>query len=600
MRLPSVGIILFFQLAWGQSLTDTQAQVLRRIYHDKAASNFNSEFEDSDFFINPRGSSHFDLEFASLIEAYKDPTKKFTKDQLPAACLFPARKKILEKLLDLKFPNPFCKDYEAWRSRLKTTHLSLLFAGAYSQNPASLFGHTMIRLSDRGDQVRTSPLLSYVVGFLAQTGEDGTLTRFQKGLTGKYPGFFQLEPFYMKLGLYNNSESRDIWEVDLNLSAQEIDLFLDHLWEVSRFAKPYFFVKKNCSYQLLKLLEAVKSDLNLTHAIYLETLPHETVRMMTDQGLATQSYLFYPSLQRKLTEKIRTMNSQQKDNFNRALQSEEAMLKTQDVLVLDTLIMHWQLKNYQSNLKLKPSESVLMEKTYLQRSQVSAESSDSGQVHQTHGPKPPFQGHRSRQVKLGSNHKTGTVSYRSGVHGFDQSTLGFDDFSAIQYLGMDAHLDYKSPQYSEYDFILADIRSFEDWFSQELKKSWLLKINFQSKSEFQESKSSTFNSKAGIGLSHSWGTFRAYSLMVLKSESLLARQTQTLVRIGVLSGFKIEFNKHRILAELDTEFLKSGTRQQPLFQWAYSLNLNNSILARYEPLFVNDQMSTSLNFEHNF
>jgi hypothetical protein len=600
VRLPAIGIVFFFQLAWGQILNGTQALMLQRIYHHSSSTNFKSEFEDPDFFISPKGSTDFDLEVTSLIEAFQDPTKKFTKDQLPAACLFPARKMILEQILNLKFPTPACKDYEVWRSRLKTTHLSLLFAGAYSQNPASLFGHTMIRLSDRGDQVRTSPLLSYVVGFLAQTGDDGTLTRFQKGLTGKYPGYFQLEPFYLKLGLYNNSESRDIWEVDLKLSAQEIDLFLAHLWEVSRFAKPYFFVKKNCSYQLLKLLEAIKPNLNLTRGIYLETLPHETVRMMTDQGLTTESYLFYPSLQRKLTAKIETLSSEQRDLFNRALINEEAMLMTQDVLVLDTLIMHWQLKNYQSHLKLAPSDSILMEKTYLKRSQISAESNSSEQVYQTHGPRPPFHGHRSRQLKWGSSQKAATISYRSGVHGFDQSALGFDDFSAIQYLGMDAYFNYDTPQNSEFDFLVADIRSFEDLFSQQLKKSWMLKMNFQSKSEFQESKSSTFNAKAGIGISQAWGSVRAYSLVVLKSESLLSHQTQTLFRMGVLSGFKIEFKKHRILAELDTEFLKDRTRQQPLFQWAYSLNLNNSILARYEPLFVNDQMSTSLNFEHNF
>lgn len=587
-------------MAWGQINSVSQAPELHRIYHSKSVGYFSSEFEDPDFFVHPNGINNFELEINSLIEAFKDPNKTFTKDQLPAACLFPARKKVLEKLLKISFPQPPCKDYFAWRNRLQTTRLSLLFAGAYSQNPASLFGHTMIRLSNQNDLIRTSPLLSYVVGFLAQTGDDGTLTRFQKGLTGQYPGYFQLEPFYMKLGLYNNSESRDIWEVDLNFSDDEIELFMSHLWEVSRFAKPYFFIKKNCSYQLLKLLEAIKTNLNLTNKIYLETLPHETIRMLSEQGVASHKYLFYPSLQKKMTQKIESMSPKQKISFNQSLKSLEAMLQEQDVLVIDTLIMYWQLKNYQTQLKLKPVEILLMEKTFLHRSQISEESVDSGQVFQKQGPIPPFQGHKSRQIKIGSSQDVGILTYRSGVHGFDQSTLGFDDFSAIQYLGFDAFLNYERPQYSEYDFIIADIRSFEDYISQELKKSWLLRINFLSKSEFQDSKSSSFNLKAGIGFSHSWGQLRAYSLATIKTESLINHQTQTLLRVGLLNGFKIEFSKHRILAELDTEFLKNRTRQQPIFQWAYTLSPNHSVLARYEPLFVHDQMNTSLNFELNF
>lgn len=600
MRLPTVGIIFFFQFALGQINSVPVAPELHRIYHFKSDKNLTSEYHESDFFIHPNGYNNFELEIQSLIDALNDPSKIFTVDGLPAACLFPARKKVLEKILKINFPQPECKDYLVWKEQLQVTHLSILFAGAYSQNPASLFGHTMMRLSNRNDRIRTSPLLSYVVGFLAQTADDNSFMRIQKGLTGKYPGYFQIEPFYLKLGLYNNSESRDLWEVDLKFSKEEIDLFIDHLWEVSRFAKPYYFIKRNCSYQLLKLLEAVNPELKLTNKINVETLPHETIRMLMEQKIATENYVFYPSLQKKIDQKMNSMTAHQIKKFKEGLLSIDAVQSTKDILILDSLIMHWQLKNYQSNLKLKPMEILLMESTYLRRAQISDVSEDQGQVFLTSGPTPPFLGHRPRLLKIGMNQKVGTFAFRSGVHGFDQSNTGFDDFSAIQYLGADALLDFENPQSSEYDFTVADIRSFENWHSQELKKSWLLKFNFKSKSEFQTANSTTFNSKAGLGLSNSWGLFRLYSLAVVKSETLLKNQSQTLIRIGFLNGFKYEFNKNRILAELDTEFLKHRTRQRPIFQWAYSFNLNSSLLTRYEPLFVNDRMNATLSFEHNF
>ena len=591
MRLPTISLIFLFQFAWGSVLTEPQILSLKKLYHYNHPTGV-SEFSDSRFYVHPQGAINFQLEVEELIKGFENP-----KDQNSYACLFPARQKRLEEFLNKKFPTIHCTELEYWRENLKSTHISLLFSGAYSQNPASLFGHTLFRISNRSNPKRSSALLSYAIGFLASTGDDGTLNRIRKGLTGQYPGYYNLEPFYIKLGLYNNSESRDIWEEDLNLSQSEVDFFIDHLWEVSRYAKPYYFIKRNCSFHLLRFMEALRPELNLVQHHNFETLPHESVYTFIRAGLTTDQKRFYSSLKRKMTHLFNQMNDSQMRQFQQGQKNFEELKKIEDTLVLDALIYHWQMINYQKNLNLTVSQKNFMETTFKKRALISDVSNHNQMVSENDGPLAPYNGHRPQQMKFATTDKNSSwLSYRHGVHGFTQSSLGFDDFSSIEYLGLKYQAQNKDSHQSQYQILFADIRSFESTEAFEPKKSWMINTRLNSRSFFRDSPSDYLSFKGGLGYSKKWRSTLLYALLLADSEVALENEYAHGIRGGLLLGFKTEFNKHRLIVESEI-FTKDSVLK---IDWGYSLTQQISVYLSYQPDLLIDKNSTQLILEANF
>ncbi len=173
-------------------------------------------------------------------------------------CRFPARAAWLEERLGLdpaRLPPADCSKYEAWRSLMDAGSVSLIFASAYMDNPSSMFGHTFLRM-ERSAPGEDRRLLDNTLNYAAFTGDDGGVTFALKGLLGLYPGTYTVMPYYMKIQEYNNIDNRDLWEYQLALSTAEVDRLAAHAWEMGPAEFPYYFFSKNCSYQLMPVLEA--------------------------------------------------------------------------------------------------------------------------------------------------------------------------------------------------------------------------------------------------------------------------------------------------------------------------------------------------------
>jgi hypothetical protein len=84
---------------------------------------------------------------------------------------------------------------------------------------------------------------------------------------------------------YNNLENRDTWEYPLRLTRAEIDLLVAHAWELNKMSFPYYFLKKNCAYYLLSILEVVKPELELVKNFRGWTIPVDTIRILQKHNL---------------------------------------------------------------------------------------------------------------------------------------------------------------------------------------------------------------------------------------------------------------------------------------------------------------------------
>src|SRR5699024_3869014 len=76
---------------------------------------------------------------------------------------------------------------------------------------------------------------------------------------------------------------------DLNLSPDEIERLMAHLWEMRGVDFRYYFFSANCSYQLLTLLDAARPGFHLAEAFPAWAIPADTLRVIAGQpGLVGQ------------------------------------------------------------------------------------------------------------------------------------------------------------------------------------------------------------------------------------------------------------------------------------------------------------------------
>lgn len=259
-----------------------------------------SGIDDPDFFLHPDGRLDPAKELEATIAAFAGDAGDGDD---PAACRYPARFLWLSRRLDLEALSPAgCPRLDAWREKLNADAVSVVFASYYFNNPASLYGHTFLKLK-RAGYAAAGGLLDYTVNYAAITDTRNGVLFAVKGLAGGYQGRFSTEPYYIKIQQYNNLEARDLWEYPLDLDAGELDLLVRHLWELGPHSLTYYFFNRNCSYQLMPLLEAVRPDLPLSKRFRYRAIPLDTLQAITGNGRLAGEPLYRPSHVRLMKER---------------------------------------------------------------------------------------------------------------------------------------------------------------------------------------------------------------------------------------------------------------------------------------------------------
>lgn len=250
--------------------------------------NGKSEVDSNNFFISKNGKTNLKEELLETIKSLENGTKN-------TLCRFPLRVKWLkEKLpsLSSKIKEYECKDLDLYLKEINAKYATLIFPTSHINSPASMYGHTFLRLS--GDE--KTPLLGNAVNYAAQTEETNGLIFAYKGLFGGYEGKYSILPYYKKIKEYNNLEQRDIWEYKLDLNQEEVEKIALHSYELKDSYSFYYFFLENCSYNLLWLLEIARSDLELVNNFYLKAAPLDTIKILKKYDLIKQSEYRYSKM----------------------------------------------------------------------------------------------------------------------------------------------------------------------------------------------------------------------------------------------------------------------------------------------------------------
>lgn len=256
------------------------------------------------FFAGKAGKTDRDAELDATIAALlrpsvRDPTNPET---MHPQCLFPARYAWLKQQLgSAAFVDQPCPLLDAWRTGISAEAATLVYATAYLNSPASMYGHTFLRLSRATGE--GNPLLDYAVNFAADADTTNGLWYAIAGLTGGFEGHFYVVPYYAKVQEYSNMESRDLWEYQLALTREQVERLVLHAWETRSTYFDYFFTGENCSYQLLTLLEAADPALHLIDDFGPRVVPADTIRAVMEQPGLVQRVAPRPSLVSTMTER---------------------------------------------------------------------------------------------------------------------------------------------------------------------------------------------------------------------------------------------------------------------------------------------------------
>lgn len=260
-------------------------------YKASALGSERSLIDDPGFFTSLEGKHDPRKEMEETIRSFfRTDVSGDTHPQ----CRFVARFEWLSGELGIRkdeLPREDCAGYRELVEALKPASAVLVFPVSHMNSPASMFGHTFLRV----DSSSESKLFSYAVNYSASTNEtNGFLFAF-KGIFGFYNGFYSILPYYEKIKEYSNLENRDMWEYRLNLSEEEVRRMVRHIWELKDTYSYYYFFDENCSYNLLLLLEAARPEVDLTGRLPGWVIPMDTVMALKDSGMLTPDAAYRPS-----------------------------------------------------------------------------------------------------------------------------------------------------------------------------------------------------------------------------------------------------------------------------------------------------------------
>lgn len=430
-----------------------------------------SYVSEDKFFLAPDGAHHPDAELRATVEALYAPLS--LGDKHPQ-CVYPARTRWLKAQLNLNdLPKADCAEFTQWFKDVAPHSTVMIFPAAYLNSPSSMFGHTLLRIDQADVQSNKTALLSYAINFGAYIeGSDNSILYAWKGLAGGYPGLFALVPYQEKLSEYRSLENRDLWEYRLNLTPEETQRMVEHVWELKQVQFDYFFFDENCSYRLLELLQVARPGLQLTTQFPLTAIPTDTVKAVKEAGLV-DSIEYRPSRERELLDRAKVLDPEEQqwvlqvsaDQAQLQNSAFKALPKERQALIIDAA---YRLERYRANgLERDTGRS--------QRSfeLLRAINQNPAPELEVEKPELPENGHESRTWQLGAGSRDDKAfaeyGLRMAYHDLNDNAPGFPLGAQIEILQLKLR-QYEGNKWQVQQLDLANIRSLTP--RNELLKPW--------------------------------------------------------------------------------------------------------------------------------
>lgn len=335
-------------------------------YKPTNSGGLESQVNSPDFFLSSDGKYSPLAELRATVEGFQ---QKYNKKELKPhpQCRFPARLLWLTKVaptMVANLPNVECPNYRDWQQPENTESISLIFASGFLGNPASFYGHLLLKLNDKNQTSKTE-LLDTSVNFGATTPDDeNPVVYIVKGLLGGYQATYSHQHFYRHNHSYGETELRDLWEYKLDIPNEIKSLIVAHLWELIGKNFTYYFIDENCAYFFSELLALALGEPLLPQAKPW-AMPIDVFRAAVNKSLDGRPFIkeisYLPSRQTRFKEKYQQLDVRAKRVVHAWVDEQQVPREydelddEQQVGVLDTLFdyLESRLISAPSNAELK-------------------------------------------------------------------------------------------------------------------------------------------------------------------------------------------------------------------------------------------------------
>ncbi len=348
-------------------------------HYKKFPWGWQSEADGLSFFLSPNGQTDPQAELEATLKGFfSTELRHFEKEKFPsqsARCQFPARWLFLSKRLSIKdsdLPPQPCTEYVEFKTRVAAKSATLIFASYNIDNPSSAFGHTLLRLNRaaHGESKRVS-LLDIGVNYAANPWTTNPFLYGALGLSGFFPGTYAAMQYYYKVREYSDFDSRDLWEYNLSLNQDEVDVMVAHIWELGFTYFNYYFFTSNCSYHMVTLLDVAAPRLHLVDRLSFWVVPADTIKVTWQTPELVRDVVYRPSLNKQYLARLAKLTTPQEQAAYKQLQdTKDPKSLPVDVnddakaRVLDTVIDRFDMDHFfdlaQENSKARPAKDKLL------------------------------------------------------------------------------------------------------------------------------------------------------------------------------------------------------------------------------------------------
>lgn len=519
----------------------------------------------------------------------KLPKRSLFAEDYHAICRFPARFEFLNRYLHFSnLPSIHCDEYNEMLGFVNPKSAIIIFPAAYINSPASMFGHTFILLqSDYKNK-----LLSYAVNYAANADsrQENMFSFAIKGLFGGYRGVYSLLPYYDKLKEYRDTESRDIWEITLNLNENEVKKLFAHLWELRDLELPYLFFTQNCSYNILWLLEAARPSINLRQYFIYQVNPPETLFAMQKENLVV-SQVYRPSKRTIINTYRKALSIKSvakakkialgKLNPNEVLTSQIPLQDKQFMLEASNELVEYNYIHKKINLSnyLSLAHNIATSRSSLGESPALKITT----------PKPILDGNQGGRVSaftlFKNNQAYSGIEFRLTYHDVTDSDVGYLKGAQIEFLKGSIYFDFNQESYKKIQINEVKILSIESYgmFNQIFHP-----ISFRFNTGFDRSflkDSPAYYLSLGAGLSYAFNDYIfAYYLL----EPYFYVQYSGNVALGNVFGLNLsDNNRLKLVLEYQNRIYGKINANQIYATLSINLVRNFALFGRYEHYFYN-------------
>ncbi len=482
--------------------------------------NGESTVVDDDFFVSRQGRNNALAELQAVVEAADMPSSGIA-DSHPR-CRFPARYWWLSRQLnrpDWKEIPAFCQKLRRWPVLLQAKSVSVVYVAGYLGNPASVFGHAFLKINTGREDTLLDQTINY--GALIPPKES-TVMYVYRGLTGGYLAGFSDRYYFTQDMTYSNTEFRDMWDYELMLAPQQLRFLLYHLWELIGKKQQYFFLTRNCAYELGRVLNVVFAEeiVDKPRVWFAPVELFESLKILNDKRAKRRQAVigqiaFKPSWERKLYESYRVMPPKLKKIAIRlvGLPTEQwdsllaSLAPNEQLVVLDFAVA----VSYFRYMKDFPDVAQAVKRRHQQVivKRLQYPRSQPVRAAQAQTPPPPTEQAPPRYLGVGlDNDGAAEVSFSP----FSQNSTGLNDLEGNALVVAEARLNSDNGKLQSMDFIrirkLArrdlPLDDFDSW-------SWRVRLGTERQSGVNESSLKLFGAFS-LGKSYRlWG--QTWSLM---------------------------------------------------------------------------------------